>query len=512
MEMYEHEALVANLLKELPDAQLIQTHISSVILARDIVYKLKKPVDFGFLDYSTLSKRHHCALEELRCNRRVAPQLYLGLVTITGSVEVPTIEGDGEVIDYAVKMRRFDERDQLDHVVDDNRMPIEATEKIAALIAAFHQAAEVVDAEARFGEPEVLLHPMLENFDYFDLLLDDDATNALLADLKVWTLQTYERLKPVLKTRKAKGFIRQCHGDLHLHNMAYYRGELIAFDAIEFNPDLSHIDVISDLAFLLMDLEYRGLQRYSRRLLNAYLEITGDYAAVALLRFYKTYRAMVRAKVEALRAAQHREGRDEILAGVKRYIALAQSYMKPGEPYLAITHGVSGSGKSSAALMAVEAFGALRIRSDVERMRLFRPEGGPADSSGIEEGIYSQEATEATYRYLAVLAKVVIESALPVVVDATFLRLLQRKSFEELAHILGVEYQIMTMACDEAVVRGRLIRRREEGSDVSEADEGVLRRQLQSAEPLDERERRYARYIPCATLEQMREAIEQVRG
>ena len=512
--MHAHEQLVATLLRELPDAQLVETHISSVILSRDLVYKLKKPVDFGFLDYSTLAKRHHCALEELRSNRRGAPQLYLGLVTITGSVDVPVIEGEGEVIDYAVKMRRFEERDQLDHVVDAGRMGIEAMDDLAAMIAAFHQNAAPVASETEFGEPEVLLHPMIENFDYFDLLLDDDGVSATLADLKVWTLNTFEHLKPLLQSRKAAGYIRECHGDMHLHNMAYYHGELILFDAIEFNPNLSHIDVISDLAFLLMDLEYRGLYGFSRRLLNAYLEITGDYGSVTLLRFYKLYRAMVRAKVEALRAAQHPGGEayDAILAGVKRYIGLARSYTQSGTPFLAITHGYSGSGKSSAALMAVEAYGAVRIRSDVERMRLFRTPCAGAGYSGVGGGIYTPEATRRTYDRLLELAATVVKGGTPVVVDATFLKRWQRTLFESLAESLGVAYVILEMACDEAVLYERVERRRQEGRDVSEADRSVLQRQIETGELLEAGELAYAHTIDCTTMEGMKESVLGVRA
>jgi aminoglycoside phosphotransferase family enzyme/predicted kinase len=498
MNLQDHEELVSSLLKELPDAELIQTHISSIILSGDVVYKLKKPVDFGFLDYTTLEKRHHCCLEELRSNRRFAPSLYLGLATVTGTPEIPMLEGEGEVIDYAVRMRRFDESEQLDHVVDRGALEPEAVDAIAAMVAVFHREAEAAAPESDFGEPERVLAPMLENFGLLNELLDDEATGAALADLKVWTLEQHARLKPRLRARKEQGFIRECHGDMHLHNMARFKGELIMFDAIEFNPHLSHIDVISDLAFLLMDLEYRGLPHYSNRLLNAYLERTGDYEGVPLLALYKTYRAMVRAKVAALRSVQNLEAaeREAVLDEVRRYVALAAGYARRQPPFLAITRGYSGSGKSSAALMAVEAFGALRIRSDVERKRLFG-----------EGEIYTPEATQATYKWLAAIAQTVLEGGRSVVADATFLKQWQRELFETLAAEREIRCVILDLECDTALLRDRVQQRMAEGRDVSEADLEVLEMQIASAEPLTESERPRRRSVDCTTMASMKAGL-----
>ena len=188
---------------------------------------------------------------------------------------------------------------------------------------------------------------MLENFDLLQRVAAEHALDLEPASIIAWTYKQFEKLKPLLQLRKKEGFVRECHGDMHLHNMALHESELILFDAIEFNTYLNHIDVISDLAFLLMAREYRGLVRHSRRLLNYYLELTGDYEGVALLDFYKTYRAMVRAKVAALRVAQEMEPdeRRSVLNDVIQYINLALSYTEEKKAFLAITHGFSGSGK-----------------------------------------------------------------------------------------------------------------------------------------------------------------------
>ncbi|BAF71818.1 AAA family ATPase [Sulfurovum sp. NBC37-1] len=506
MSIEKHNILIRNLIRYLKpqcDTQLLQTHISTVILCGDTVYKLKKPVDFGFLDYSTLKKRHLYCMEELRINKRYAPKLYLGIVKITGSIENPEIEGDGKVLDYAVKMRRFEQRNQLDHIADDGRLEIEMAEKIAEMLAGIHTGLESVDPASAYGDPNALYAPMKENFEQL-AILDTERFSRKKDAVEMWTYREFNRLRKVLKKRKREGFIRECHGDLHLHNMALYKGKMILFDAIEFNPNLNHIDVISDLAFLLMDLEYRGLFRHSRRVLNRYLELTGDYEGVEVLNFYKTYRAMVRAKVSALRAAQTGKGKEyeAILDEVEGYMDLAIKYTEKTDLFLALTHGFSGSGKSTCALMSVESYGALRIRSDRERMRLFGPNG----EKGIEEK-YSPDANRKTYERLAKLALVVLRAGLPVVVDATFLKQWQRKLFEQLSVEQDIPFRILDLQCDTEVIRDRIKKRTKLGNDISEADTNILEMQIKNAEELSEDELKYQKIIDCSSMESMMDSL-----
>jgi len=490
----DHDRLVRNLLRRLgqPESSLVQTHISSVITAGDVVYKLKKPVDFGFLDYSTLERRKRFCEEEVRINGRYAPQLYLGVVAVTGSVDAPELEGAGGAIEYAVKMRHFDPAAQLDTIATARGLTDAECDAVADTAVALHAGAAPVDPQSDFGSPERVLVPMRENFDLMASLHRDGALSAAIAALEAWTLAEHARLTALLRRRKAAGAVRECHGDMHLHNMALFDGRPMLFDAIEFNPYLNHIDVISDLAFLLMDLEYRGLTRRSRRILNRYLERTGDYEAVALLPFYKTYRAMVRAKVLALHAAQGipEAEREKVVSEVESYVALAKRYGERQSPFLAITRGLSGSGKSTFALQAVETFGALRLRSDVERMRLFRHGGDAAD-------IYTPEATAATYTRLAELADTLLQGSCSVVVDATFLAREQRARFTALAERSGVRFAILDIACDEAELIRRLRQRAKEGRDVSEADEKVMAMQRASAEALTEAEAAFRFPLQC---------------
>ena len=508
MDIKEHDILSKNLLKSLEtdeNTQLIQTHISTIILSGELVYKLKKPVNFGFLDYSTLDKRHKNCLEEVRLNEGFAPKLYLGVVPITGSIENPRIDGKGRVLDYAVKMRRFAQSDQLDNIVEQDGLEIESMDYIAKVIARFHEESVPVDAASDYGEPKRVISPMLENFDLLQRVAAEHTLDTELSSIIAWTHKQFEKLKPQLQRRKKEGFVRECHGDMHLHNMALHEGKLILFDAIEFNTYLNHIDVISDLAFLLMDLEYRGLICHSRRLLNHYLELTGDYEAVALLDFYKTYRAMVRAKVAALRVAQEMEpdGHRAVMDEVIGYIDLALSYTEEKEVFLAITHGFSGSGKSTSALMMVEQYGVLRIRSDVERIRMFERRGEDV----LEEGIYTSDATKATYKRLLELAISVYEGGYPVIVDATFLMRWQRRLFWELSSEVEVPFLIFDLQCDTKIMRNRIEERSGTGIDISEADLDVLEKQMQTAEPLSNKEMEICFVVDCTSMESIKRSI-----
>ena len=505
MDLKAHGMLSKNLLRSLEtdeNRELIETHISTIILNGDLAYKLKKPVDFGFLDYSTLEKRHTFSLEEVRINAAFAPELYLGVTPITGSIEEPQFGGTGKVIDYAVKMRRFEQRAQLDNMVDEGKLDIALMDRAAEMIADFHEKTERVDTHSGYGEPKQVLAPMEENF---GLLNELRVSNAKLSEVEAWTYKRFEQIESLLKERKSDGYIRTCHGDLHLHNMALFRNGLIMFDAIEFNPYLNHIDVISDLAFLLMDLEYRGLQQYSYRVLNRYLELTGDYAGVEVLDFYKIYRAMVRAKVAALRAAQamSESEQSEVMAEVQRYVNLAYGYTQKKEPFMAITHGFSGSGKSTFALMMVEESGAVCIRSDVERIRMFERSG----RSALEDGIYTLDATKATYERLLKLAVFVYESGYKVIADATFLKQWQRRLFVDYASESGTPFYIFTMVCDVALMQSRVEQRTKEGGDASEADLEVLQMQIKSAELLLEREREVEVTVDCTSKASMSESV-----
>lgn len=463
----------------------IETHISHVFLAGPYAYKLKKPVNLGFLDFSTLERRHFFCQEELRLNRRLAPQLYLEVVPITGSTTAPRIGGAGEVLEYAVKMRRFDQSGLLSTQPLEDDLP----ERVAERVAAFHDSIPAVAPDEPFGRPEAVLAPMLANFEAIRTRLSDPSLLARLAGLESWTLARHAELRPILEQRRAAGFVRECHGDMHRGNIALDQGEVLIFDGIEFNPGLRWIDIQSELAFLLMDLEEAGERGPARRLLNRYLELTGDYAGLKVLNFYQVYRALVRAKVLAIRLDQADLSAEEAVrdrGGLSDYLTLAEGYTRPHSPCLCLVQGVSGSGKSRLALALRARLPLIHLRSDIERKRLFGFLAEARTSSGgqVDGGIYGPEAGERTYGRLRELACTLLMAGYSPLVDATFLKRAQRETFIGLAQSQGCPCRLLICEAPLEVVQERVRRRAAEGADPSEAGVEVLASQLALREPL----------------------------
>jgi hypothetical protein len=467
---------------------LVETHISWVLLTGDVVYKLKKPVNFGFLDFSTLALRKHYCEEEVRLNRRYAPSLYLGVAAVTGPMDAPHIDGSGPVLEYAVKMSQFDNTLLFSSLADAGRLDAALMDKTAAVLAGFHEAINRAEGESSFGSPEAVWHPVAENFAQLQERAADHFTvpeaRATLDRVRVWSEASFARLQPAFVQRKLDGFVRECHGDLHLRNIVLIEDRVVPFDGIEFNANLRWIDVMSELAFLLMDLEDRARKDLARRLLDTYLQHTGDYGGIHVLRFYQCYRAMVRAKVAALRRAQDASARNECEKEIHNYLQLAEGYTRPARPYLMITHGLSGSGKTTVTQALLETADVIRVRSDAERKRLFDLPAQTRTGAGVGAGIYAADASTRTYARLAELAQTVLQAGWPVVVDATFIQRGQRDRFRELAQHLGVAFFILHCEAEADEQRRRILARESAGSDASEAGLDVLQHQLAAQEPL----------------------------
>jgi aminoglycoside phosphotransferase family enzyme/predicted kinase len=470
----------------------IETHISHVFLAGDYAYKLKKPLSLGFLDFSTLERRRFYCEEELRLNRRLAPRTYLSVVPVTGSLAEPRMEGAGDVLEYAVKMRRFDQAGLLTRLPLDGDLP----ELLAERVAAFHQSISSVDPSSEYGSPGAVLAPMLANFEHIRTRVDDPESLKRLGVLEDWTRKRSVELRPILSRRRSEGFVRECHGDMHRGNIALDGKEILIFDGIEFNPSLRWIDTMSELAFLAMDLEDAGEVGQARRVLNRYLELTGDYEGILVLDFYKVYRAMVRAKVIAIRLGQPdldpreavRDRRE--LAG---YLDLAEAYRRPRRRYLYLTHGFSGSGKSRACMALRAKLPLIHIRSDIERKRLFGlPAAARTRSGEPGGGIYGADAGRRTYERLAELAGTILDAGYSPLVDATFLRERYRALLFEIAKERGVVFRILAFHAPEIVLRRRILNRAKEGKDPSEAGIAVLEHQLANNEPLTDKELEFA--------------------
>lgn len=465
----------------------LETHISYVFMAGPYAYKIKKAVDLGFLDFLTLSARRFYCLEELRLNRRFAPSLYLDVIAITGTADNPMLGGDGPPIEYAVKMRRFSQDDLLSQVLARGALSPGLVDRLAERIADIHAAADVSTSRDEYGTPAAVRQPVLDNFLRIRASDSDSGKNADLDFLEQWTRAQCRALDAVFNARKNSGFVRECHGDLHLGNVALVDNTVTIFDCLEFNPGFRWIDVMNEVAFLVMDLHDRQRSDLAWRLLNRYLEITGDYNGLRVLRFYTVYRAMVRAKVHLLRAGQVGDDADErtrLLAQYRDYVSLAKDQTLPPRPALLITHGLSGSGKTTGAQSLLEAVGAVRIRSDVERKRLHGLTALARTGSALASGVYTDYATALTYQRLSDLAKTVIDAGYTVIVDAAFLRRRQRDGFRQLADTLGVPFVILDFVADENVMRARILEREKQRRDASEAGIAVLEHQLATREPL----------------------------
>ncbi len=463
--------------------ELMQTHISWVLLAGDFAYKIKKPVKLSFLDFSTLALRLHYCQQELRLNRRFAPELYLELVGLFNTTQDPQWQGSGEPIEYAVKMRRFDESARLDHVCARGELQSRHVSALADVLVDFHQQAAIAPADSYFGSGPHILQPALDNFTDLLQLVPDVSLQVRLSALRDWTQTRFQQLTPLLQARQRHGLVRECHGDLHLANMVLIQGRVQLFDCIEFNEDLRWMDVASEIAFVYVDLLAHRQAGLANWLLDEVLSRSGDYEAACVLRFYAVYRAMVRAKVAALRLAPGGAATSE----VETYVALAERLLKAPSLRLVITHGLSGCGKtvaSNALLQSDSQAGMLRLRSDVERKRLAGLARQAASASGVGNGLYTVDAHARTYTHLHELAAMLLQAGWSVVVDAAFLKRADRDAFAALARQMGAAFHILAPQATPAQLRERILARSASGQDASEATLAVLAQQMQTIEPL----------------------------
>ena len=463
--------------------ELVQTHISWVLLAGAFAYKIKKPVVLPFLDFSTLALRKRFCDEELRLNQRFSSTIYLEVVGLFNTPQDPRLEGPGQPIEYAVKMHRFDEAARLDRVCARGELRAAHLSRLADTLAAFHASAQRAPPDSRYGTAAEVMAPMRDNLRDLLAWSPQAAVSERLLALQAWTEAQFEQLAPLLKSRQQSGWVRECHGDLHLANLVLIDNQVQMFDCIEFSDDLRWIDTSSEIAFTYIDLMAHGQPGLANWFVNEVWERTGDYEAAQVLRFYAVYRALVRAKVAAIRMQQTHQSAAQTMA----LVTLAEALVIPQPLQLIITHGLSGCGKTTASSRLLQSDGharTVRLRSDTERKRLFGLAGSAHSDSGTGAGIYTPAVGARTYQRLLELADRLLGAGWSVIVDATFLKRADRASFRALAQRAGAAFSILAPQASVEQLRERILARQLQGQDASEATLAVLARQLRVIEPL----------------------------
>jgi len=465
----------------------LQTHISWVILTGQYVYKIKKPVDLVFLNFTELEQRKGFCEAELRLNKRLAPDTYLDVLPIYGSEDNPSFEPNGEVIEYAIKMLEFPQENRFDNLLTAGKLTEDLIDQVANQLAEFHQKIPVVAADSDLGTSTQVHEPVVQNFDQTKPMLTDDKQLQTLAELKVWAEDEYERIKPYLNERKTQNHIRECHGDVHLGNITLIDNKPVIFDCIEFNEPFRWTDVMADVGFMLMDLYDKKCDVFAHSFLNSYLQTSDDYHGLFILPYYIAYRAMVRAKVSLFRLGPpdvSGEEQAQIRAQYQSCIDVANHCRVRPKAKLILTRGLSGSGKSTIAHALMEKLGCIHLRSDIERKKLVGLEAQAQTESPLYQGIYSPELTKKTYQQLLTHADTCLQAGYSALVDATFLTQQERDDFAKLAQQRGVELSILDCQASEETLQKRVQDKTLDTSDPSEARLDILAAQIKAQEPL----------------------------
>ncbi len=516
-----HPPLIAGLLR--PDAyphpvtvpvRVAETHISWVLLTGEFAYKIKKPLRLRFLDYSTVERRRGFCEEEVRLNRRHAPDLYLGVSAIGGTLEAPRVDGTGPPLDHAVRMRQFDAGDELAALLAANSVDSEDLAALGEAVARLHASAAVA-TDPGHGHPDTVRRIVHENFAELRRLPECASGICDVGALDTALCGRLDGMRDLMLERRTDGRVRECHGDLHCGNVVRWHGQLTPFDGIEFDPALRCIDVVNDIAFLTMDLAERGRRDLRHAVLQAWCESLGDFGGLPLLPAFECYRALVRAKVAALAASQSAADpprRAAAIADCLRYLDWASARLAPRRPALLLTCGLSGSGKTWLARQLAPAFGALHLRSDVERKRLAGLAPHEDSRSPPDGGIYTRAFNERTYARLEHCAGAALVAGEPVIVDAAFLRRGERLRFAELAAAHGAPAAILACHAPDALLHRRVAERRAARIDASEAGTELLARQAGYWEPFGERERAQVVDVDTSRPDAVRDALARLRA
>ncbi len=487
-----------------------ETNISWVVFTGSFAYKIKRSVRLDFIDTSTLARRHDLCNEELRLNRRLAEQLYVQVVAITREADGLRIDGRGPIVEYAVRMRQFDAAQELSALLERGEVTSPEFVELAERLAQFHGCVAKAPADPDFPHTRDLGEAVLRNSALLLAHLDADPLVPEITRLVAWTKNYLRGALDLLRSRERRGAVRECHGDLHARNIVRWQGRLVPFDCLEFDPKLRWIDVMNDIAFLVMDLRSHDRKDLATTFLNAYLDRTGDYAGVRHLAFYAVYRALVRAMVDSL-GAQNIESRQVLRERFQSRVKAGSAYLNRPRPALLIMHGLSGSGKSWLSERLVPQLEAVRIRSDAERKRLSGTAPSAGSSSEFRHGLYSPEITHRTYQRLLECAESCLKGGFETIVDAAFLEAKHRRLFRELASREGCEFIILACQANHEVLVRRLEERSQRRADPSDADAGILAQQPLIADPLSDAEQAHAIAVDTTKLTASREVFAAIQ-
>ncbi|MEM1242339.1 MAG: AAA family ATPase [Cyanobacteria bacterium P01_H01_bin.26] len=475
--------------------ELVQTHTAYVLLTGDYAYKIKKPVNYGFLNYSTLAKRKHCVEEELRLNQRTAQDIYLEAVPIYKEGETFSLSGNKEPVEYAVKMNQFPTGSLFSDLLDQGQLTPELMQSLAHQVADFHRRTATNERIQSFGTIARLRQAFDENYAQSQAYIGHGQTQQQLQETQAYTDQAFTEWKKCFQNRIENNKIRECHGDLHLRNICLWQHRIFLFDCIEFNETFRYVDTMYDVAFTVMDCDARGRSDLGSTFLNTYLEDTGDWEGLEVLPLYLSRQAYVRAKVTSFLLDNPTIVTDQaqkIQTQAKAYYTLAWLYTQRQSGRLILMSGLSGSGKSTVAQKLARLIGAIHIRSDAVRKHL----GGiPLQQRG-DASLYTPAMTQKTYERLCSLGIQLAKFGYTLILDAKYDRITIRKAVLNQAKAADIPVSILVCEAPLAILRQRLQQRT---GDIADATAELLTSQQATAETLTNGEKSLATYLDTST-------------